>query len=145
MSWGSTSLDWSVTSQENGGNVYGEGTANLTNTFLSANNYGYEIGSEAVSGLKLSLDAGTYWLNLTNATDSSGDPIYWDENSGIGCQSNGCPSLASDSTVGSIPSESFDITGTPDSGSAAEPSSIMLLGSGLFGLATVVRRRRLYD
>ena len=26
-----------------------------------------------------------YWLNLQNATSAGGDPVYWDENSGVGC------------------------------------------------------------
>ena len=49
------------------------------------------------------LNAGTYWVNLQNAVVNTGDPVYWDENSG--------PSLASESSVGTIPSESFTILG----------------------------------
>jgi hypothetical protein len=67
---------------------------------------------------------------------NNGDPIYWDENSG--------PSSASESEVGTIPSESFTIlggtTGT-SSTSVPEPSSIMLLGSGILGLAGLLRRK----
>ena len=48
---------------------------------------------------------------MQNAVIPSGDPVYWDENSGVGCQSSGCPSQAYESAVGTIPSESFDITG----------------------------------
>ncbi len=51
------------------------------------------------------------WLNLLNAVVPDGDPVYWDENSGAGCHSTGCPSQAVESGVGTIPSEAFDITG----------------------------------
>ena len=28
----------------------------------------------------------TYWFNVFNAAVPSGDPVYWDENSGKGCK-----------------------------------------------------------
>jgi hypothetical protein len=138
------SVDWSITSGENGGTVYGSGTAsgnNLTDKFLSANQYGFVIDEVTVSGLNVATTSGTtYWLNLQNAKVASGDPVFWDENSGVGCQSNGCPSLASYSAVGTIPSESFTISGG-GSGSVPEPGSILLFASGVLGLAGVLRRK----
>lgn len=134
------SVDWAITSQENGGTVYGGGTANVTQKFISTNAFGYDIDEVTASGLNVGLSAGTYWLNLQNAVVSNGDPVYWDENSGMGCNSPGCPSRASDSAVGTIPSESFDITGT-SSGTTPEPSSIFLFGSGIFGLVGVLCRK----
>ena len=60
----------------------------------------------------------------------------------------GCPSSARESAVGTIPSESFDIRGNVMAGNdnlapgqTPEPSSIMLLGSGMLGLAGILRRR----
>ena len=53
-------VDWSITSQENGGTVYGSGTSNLSNAFQSVNGFGYDIGEESVSGLNLNLSSGTY-------------------------------------------------------------------------------------
>jgi hypothetical protein len=58
----------------------------------------------------------TYELKLYDAVVPSGDPVYWDENSGVGCggwkgTTEGCPSKARESAIGSIPSESFDIRG----------------------------------
>jgi hypothetical protein len=79
------------------------------------------------------LNAGTYWINLENASVPSGDPVYWDENSG--------PASASENSVGSIPSEAFTVNGTQNTGTVPEPSSILLLGSGIVGLAGVMRRR----
>ena len=132
-----TATDWSITSQENGGNVYGSGSgAALSNVVISTNGYGYQINRDTVSGLNVSLGAGTYWLNLQNAVTSQGNPLYWDENDG--------KSLASENTIGSIGSESFDILGgmsTTTTTMTPEPSSIMLLGSGILGLAGVLRRK----
>src|SRR5271166_2124001 len=138
------SVDWSITSSENGGTVFGSGTAsgnNLTDKFLSANQFGYYINEITVTGLNTGVTSGTtYWLNLQNAVIQTGDPVFWDENSGVGCMSKGCPSSASESAVGTIPSESFTING---GGSTPEPTSIMLLASGALGLAGVLRRKLL--
>ena len=136
-----TSLSWSITSLENGGTVYGSGTVsgkNLTDKFLSTNSYGFDIDLVTVTGLNVGLSAQTYWLNLQNGVVTSGEIVYWDENSGVGCKSNGCPSLASEVDIGTVPSESFTITG---SGTTPEPSSVMLFGSGILGLAGLVRRK----
>ena len=138
-----TSLDWSITSAENGGTVFASGTAsgaNLTDTFLFTNQQGYNIDLITASGLNVGLDAGTYWLNLYHTSGSGGSDIYWDENSGVGCQSPGCPSQASDSAVGTIPSEAFTINGSTG-GTTPEPSSLALFGSGVVGLGGLLRRR----
>jgi hypothetical protein len=75
-----------------------------------------------------------YWLNLANASVASGDPVYWDENSG--------PASASESALGTIPSEAYTVnTGSSGGGTTPEPSSIMLFGSGILGLAGVLRRK----
>ena len=139
-----SSVDWSVTSGENSGTVYGSGTAsgkNLTDRFISSNQYGYDIDLITVTNLNIAvLPSTTYWLNLQNAVVPSGDPVYWDENSGVGCKSPGCPSLASESAVGTIPGEAFTMQFNTG-GSTPEPSSIMLFGSGLLGLAGLLRRK----
>jgi hypothetical protein len=133
-------VDWSITSAENGGTTFGSGTASVTDKFISANQFGYNVDLITVSGLNVAEVKGTtYWLNLQNAVISSGDPVFWDENSGTGCSSSGCPSSASESAVGTIPSEAFTINS--GSTSVPEPSSIMLFGSGILGLAGVLRRK----
>jgi hypothetical protein len=86
-----TSVDWSITGGENSGTMYGSGTAsgsNLTDKFFYSNQFGYNIDVITVSGLNVNLSKGTYWLNLQNAVVPSGDPVYWDENSGKGCGGN---------------------------------------------------------
>jgi len=110
-----TSVDWSITSAPVGGTVYGSGTvsgSSLTDAFISTNQNGYDIDKISASGLNVSVTQGsTYWFNLQNAVIPSGDPVFWDENSGKGCHSQGCPSQATESAVGTIPSEAFDING----------------------------------
>jgi hypothetical protein len=147
-----TTLQWSLTSGENGGTVYGSGTATsgggaggtLLSQFLSDNQFGYEIDKITVTGLNVNFaSGGTYWLNLQNANNAFGDGYYfWDENSGVGCTSPGCPSQASENVVGTIPSESFTVNAS-GSGTTPEPSSFLLLASGVLGLAAVLRRKPL--
>ncbi len=126
------------------GTIVGFGTAtgsNLTDQFLYTNNFGFDIDLITVSNLNVPEINGTgYWLTLANATVTNGDPVYWDENSGVGCHSAGCPSIAYENTLGTIPSEDFTIGGG-SSGTTPEPSSIVLFGSGLVGLAGVLRRK----
>jgi PEP-CTERM motif len=158
-----SSIQWSITSGENSGTVYGSGVATsgtepnggmgtLSQNFISTNQYGYDVVVGKVVNIDPSLGSGggpsgtTYWLNLQNATVPSGDPVYWDENSGGGCGGSdgkgaNCPSMASESSVGTIASEAFTITGGSSSGTTPEPSSVMLFGSGILGLAGVLRRK----
>ena len=138
-----TSVQWSITSGENSGTTFGSGTAsvgsNLTDKFISTNQFGYDIDVITVTGLNVNQVGGsTYWLNLQNAAVPSGDPVFWDENSGAGCKSNGCPSMASESTVGTIASEAFTLEYVE---TTPEPGSVVLFGSGILGLAGVLRRK----
>ncbi len=128
-------VDYTITQTENGTGV-GQ-TVNVTDKFISTNQYGYNIDTIRFNS-SIPLNPGTYWLNLYNATVPSGDPVYWDENSGAGCRSNGCPSSASESAVGTIPSEAFTVT-TYVYTESPEPSSILLFGSGVLGLAGLLR------
>ncbi len=147
VNWDSGHLvgfDWVISLD--GGGIAARGTAsNPTNQFGSTNQYGYVLDKVTASGLNVQLDPGTYWLSISNAVTESGDPAYWDENSGVGCggsDGNGanCPSRASDSAVGTIPSEAFTINGS-SGGSTPEPSSLALFGSGVLGICGLLRRR----
>ena len=53
-----TSVDWLISSYPDGGTVYGSGTANgsnLTDRFISINQYGYDIDNITVTGLNVNL------------------------------------------------------------------------------------------
>ena len=109
----------------------------LTNTFLGLNAYGYALyQADWDTRFDIRIPATGGYVTLSNACTTSGcsvvNPIYWDENSG--------PSTAYENQVGSIPSETFTLSGER-AGTTPEPSSIMLFGSGILGLAGVLRRR----
>jgi hypothetical protein len=122
-----SSVDWSI-----GTSAYGGTPATATTLSLGQTNSGvygrYNIFDESISIPGLSLGAGTYWFTLQNAVASNGDLAYWDISNG--------PSSAVHSTIGTVPSETFQILGP-----VPEPSSFLLLGSGLMGLAGMVRRK----
>jgi len=151
-----TSLGWSITTGENGGTTIGSGTASssggkggtLTDQFLFFNSQGFDVDLITVTGLNVATASGTtYWLNLQNAAVPSGDPVYWDQNSGVGCDGSGgganCPSQASELSLGTVASEAFTISGSNGTGTTPEPSSILLFGSGILGLAGLLRRKLL--
>jgi hypothetical protein len=139
------SAEVSITSSEFGGTSYFDQVVNFTQSTCFSNEYGFNVCTESGSFSQVNLSAGTYWLNLANASVNTGDPIFWDENSG--------PSQASESSVGTIPSESFTILGnnmtTITCGSPAgcgipEPSTITLSTSGtltLFAALGALRRK----
>ncbi len=133
------SAEVSITSSEFGGTTFFDGNVNFTQSGCTTNQLGFSLCNETGSFGPVNLNAGSYWLNLQNAVVNTGDPVYWDENSG--------PSSASQNSVGTIPSESFTVlggtsTGTTTTGTTTpEPSSIMLFGSGILGLAGVLRRK----
>ncbi|MGC2108396.1 MAG: PEP-CTERM sorting domain-containing protein [Candidatus Korobacteraceae bacterium] len=121
------------------------GIVSLTQSDCAANEYGYNVCLEAGSFSGPTLN-GNYWLTLSNANVPSGDPVYWNENSGIGCMSPGCPSEAQENTLGTIPSEAFTVVGTQSTttsstGTTPEPGSILLLGSGVMGVLVMLRRK----
>jgi hypothetical protein len=137
-----TTAEFSITSNEMGGTTYFDQTLRFTQSQCVTNAYGYDACLESASLNGPTLNAGTYWLILQNAAVSNGDPVYWDENSGEGCTSPGCPSQASDNQYGTIPSESFTVLGNASTtGSTPEPDTIVLFGSGVLAVATTLRRR----
>jgi hypothetical protein len=130
------SAEVSITSRELGGTTYFDQTVNFTQSGCAINQNGFNVCTEAGAFSGPSLNGGTYWLNLQNAVTSLGLPVYWDENDG--------PSLASNNSVGTLPSESFTLLGTGSStGSTPEPTSIVLFGSGFLGVCGLLRRRSL--
>ncbi|MGA2371987.1 MAG: choice-of-anchor tandem repeat GloVer-containing protein [Candidatus Korobacteraceae bacterium] len=118
-----STAELSITSGENGGTSYFDQTVNFTQGSCTVNEYGYNVCSVTTSFNGPALNAGTYWVNLQNASVPSGDPVYWDENSGVGCTGTGCPSSASESEVGTIPSEAFTILGSSTTTSTSTSST----------------------
>lgn len=118
-----------------------DGFLNVTQLSCMSDAFGFNLCEESATFNGPNIN-GTAWLTLQNATAPSGDPVWWTENSGIGCQSPGCPSDAFTNQVeGTIPSEAFTLLGTPGTGSTPEPGGILLFGSGVLGLGSLLRRR----
>ena len=130
-----STVDVSITSAPFGGTTYFSQTVNFSQSGCTSNQFNFDVCTETASFAGPNLLAGTYWVNLQNATVPSGDGVYWDQNAGAGCQSKGCPSMASENQIGTIPSEAFDVfsapgistttlTVTPSSASAGEMVSL---------------------
>lgn len=143
-----TVVNWSLGTSSFSGDIASGGGA-VTSTFLGTNGFGYGIYDTQIS-ISGALTAGnTYYLTLSGANDSGGTHFdAWDDNEGpascyfqSGIGSGGCPTTES---------ESFTLNGssattTTASSSTPEPSTMMLFGSGILGLVTVVRRRLIDD
>jgi hypothetical protein len=140
------SVEVLMTSSEFGGTTYFDQVVPLTASSCFQNNFGFDVCQENSTFQGPTLNNGTYWMNLENAVVSTGDPVYWDENSGIGCHSQGCPSEPSQNSVGTIPPESFTILGTQATGTTGttpEPAGLILFGTGVAGMIGVLRRKLL--
>jgi hypothetical protein len=138
-------IQWMISSAEFGGTVYGLGSTLVDDEGGSMNEYGFFVDTVKVTGLNVEVPAGTSWITLQNAVTAMHDPVYWDENSGADCHWHGCPSIASENQVGTIPSESFDIRGTymtNDEGKnqAPQPTSSMSWMPFLAGVGAALRR-----
>ena len=126
-----------ITSEEFGGTTYFDGVVNTTQSGCVLNQYSYNVCTETAMFDGPSLNVGTYWMSLQDGVVNTGDPVYWDENRG--------PSMASETSLGTIPSESFTLLGstgtTTSTGTTPEPGGLMLFGSGMLGFMAVLRRR----
>ena len=132
------SVSWEITSQPFGGSTLAAGDAtSLPNTpvFPDYHSSEFDILQESVSIPDLTLGPGTYWFEISDLTSKIYSAGYWDNSFGTSTAYQNNPSNA-------IQSESFQILGATDA-AIPEPSSFLLLASGLAGLAGMVRRKLL--
>jgi hypothetical protein len=119
-------------------------------TFLFTNGFGYGVYDVGIEITPAAMTAGNmYWLSISNATDASNDGTQaWDiPNGGSGGPAI-CNFRQSGTNFGScgLGGESFTIStgcgASPDCGPPfPEPSSILLFGSGILGIAGILRRK----
>lgn len=129
-----------LSSGQDSGTIFFQGQVPVTQSGCVLNNFNYDVCTETGTFTPTIFNNGSYWMTLQNAIDSAGNPVYWDENSGVGCHSPGCPSSAGENFE-SIPSEAFSMLGTSSTTSVPEPSSLMLFASGALGVWALVRRK----
>lgn len=124
------SVGWEIGTSFFGSDV-ASGTASLSNNFLFTNGLGADVYTSTASGLSVALGTGTYYLTLLNGVTAQGSVLFWDLNNG--------PSSAMQTVTGSIGSESFNIYGGGTS--TPEPGTFIMLGSGILGMAGLLRRK----
>ena len=83
----------------------------LTQSSCFTNNFGFDVCLVSGELHRPRPLSGMIWITLANANTAEGQTVYWDEYCGVGCQSPGCPSMAQEDTLGTIPSEAFTIAG----------------------------------
>ena len=131
-----TTVSWWLGTTAFGSDISSGSIAQVGYTFLF-NNGGWDVYDATVTGLSGSLSAGSsYWLTLGNANDRGGTQFdAWDINNGpANCQF----------AVGGVPQGGCGFGGeafTLNSSSTPEPGSMMMLGTGVLGLAGVLRRK----
>ena len=136
------SVEVSFTEFEFGGTTYFDQVVSLTPSNCATNQYGFNVCLETGSFAGVDMAPGTYWMTLQDAVVNTGDPVYWDENSGIGCHSEGCPSEPSQNSIGTIPAEAFSVLGTTGGGGTVpEPGSVLLFSSGVIAIGGILRRK----
>jgi hypothetical protein len=140
-----TSFSWSVGSGAFGNDI-GSGTVaqNAFNSvFLFTNAFGWGVYNVTVQVTSLSMTAGnTYWLSISNATGAIDGTQAWDvPNGGLGGPAT-CNVRQSGINLGDcgLGGESFTLSAHVFP-STPESSSILLFGSGILGLAGILRRK----
>lgn len=127
-----TKVDWSVSSDPFGGTIFASGSS-LLPIFYPCDPDGIVCLFDV--NFATTLAGGTYYLNLTGVDGT----LAWDTPSNPLNGTNAYYRDANGVVTANIEGEGFKILGTGTS--VPEPGSIVLFGSGLVGLAGVVRRR----
>ena len=130
------SAEVSMTSSEFGGTTYFDGTVNFTQSGCITNQLGFSLCNETGSFSCGEPECRHLLAEPAERGRQHRRSVYWDENSG--------PSQASESSVGTIPSESFTVLGngtTTTTAATPEPATVMYLFSGLFGAGCVLWRK----
>jgi len=140
-------------SEGNGGILIASGTAtggNFSQTPTGRSGFGYTEYTYLASGLDITLPYGTYWLAVVPQDVSNGNRSFNSNTFGLNQVGESTPDLqffnseffgatfTNANNEGVFPAFSAGVVGTEV---APEPSSMIMLGSGLLAAIGVVRRR----
>ncbi len=139
-------------SEGNGGTLIASGTGsggNFSQTPTGRSGFGYTEYTDLVTGLNINLPSGMYWLAMV-PTCPSCDGRSFNSNSLEGLNAVGtqvsddqfwncsiCDNPTNADNLGIFPTFSSGVIGTD----VPEPSSLIMLGSGLVAVASAARRR----
>jgi hypothetical protein len=133
-----TAVSWWLGTTAFGSDISSGSTAQVAYTYLLTTNLGFDVYEATVTGLSGNLTAGNaYWLTLGNGNDSFGDQgVAWDISNGPAtCM------YTNDQGGGACPYGAEAFTLNSSSSPTPEPGSMMMLGTGVLGLAGVLRRK----
>ncbi len=137
-------------SQGNGGTLIASGTGATSNVATGRSDFGFIEYTNAVSGLNVALPSGTYWFAVVPNDPNNANRSFNSNTDGlnsVGTQISGQQFFDS-AFFGAnfVNANSQGVFNTFSSGvytAVPEPSSLIMLGSGVLGLAGVIRRRLL--
>ena len=129
-----------------GGTSVISGSSPTAYHYLFTDSHGYDVGDVTFSITGVTLDAGSYWFELSNASVPTGHYIFWDVSNGPSAAwtpgsgylgPTNCPYGS-----GTTCSEGFRLFGDAVGPTVPEPAGAMLLGPAilLLGLWRVISR-----
>ncbi len=136
------SVNWEIITAPNGGTTVGSGTVTAFSNVPEGNPKGLVANDSTFTIGSLSLAAGTtYYLEFSNSVSARGEGVFWDESD----NPHSTPYIYDDGVLQSQirpdGPDTFALYGS--SSPVPEPSSLLLLCSGLTGLALIgIMRRR---